>query len=90
MVIASETSQVVGPPTTARPTNLMAHIGFEPNDDAPLTPILTFVVWVACLAIGLLGFLLPYSRAPRSVKTPESVKIQRLVVELSKGASCAK
>ncbi len=84
MVIANETTQFGGPPSTARPTNLMAHIGFEPNDGAPLTPILTFVVWVACLAIGLLGFVLPYSRAPGSVKTPESVKIQRLVVELSK------
>lgn len=83
-MIANETTQFVGPPATARPTNLIAHIGMEASDDTPLAPVLTFVAWVVCLAIGLLGFLLPYSRPHRSVKTPESVKIQRLVVELSK------
>jgi periplasmic protein TonB len=67
----------------ARPATLMAHIGFESNEDTPLTPVLTFVIWVVCLAIGLLGFLLSYSRPHRPVKTPESVKVERLVVELS-------
>lgn len=61
----------------------MAHIGFEPNDDTPLAPVLTFVIWVVCLSIGLLGFLLSYSRPHRPVKTPESVKVERLVVELN-------
>jgi len=84
MLIANETTQFVGPAATACPTNLIAHIGMEASDDTPLTPVLTLVAWVVCLAIGLLGFLLPYSRPHRSVKTPESVKIQRLVVELSK------
>src|ERR1700686_3379201 len=68
----------------ARPTNLIAHIGLEPNADIPLVPVLTLVGWVVCLAIGLLGFALPYSRPHRPVKPPEAVKIQRLVVELSK------
>ena len=84
MLIANETTQFVGPQSTARPTNLIAHIGMEASDDTPLIPVLTLVDWVVCLAVGLLGFLLPYSRPHRSVKAPESVKIQRLVVELSK------
>jgi periplasmic protein TonB len=84
MVIANRTPGVAGPPATARPTNLMAHIGFEPNDNAPLAPVLTFVAWVVCLAIGLLGFLLPYSRAHPPVKASEPVKVEKLVVELSK------
>ena len=83
LVIANETTEVVERPATARPTYRMAHIGFEPNDDTPLAPVLTFVAWVVFLAIGLLGFLLPYSRPHRPVKAPESVKVQRLVVELS-------
>jgi len=83
-VITNQTTGVVGPPAATRPMNVMAHIGFEPNDETPLAPVLTFVAWVVCLAIGLLGFLLPYSRPHRSVKTPESVKVERLVVELSK------
>jgi protein TonB len=83
-VIAPETTQFVGRPAIARPTNLIAHIGMEASDDTPLAPVLTFVAWAVCLAIGLLGFLLPYSRPHQSVKTPESVRIQRLLVELSK------
>jgi hypothetical protein len=83
-VIANETTQFVGRTATAPPTNLMAHIGFEPNDDTPLAPVLTFVAWVVCLTIGLLGFLMPYSRPHQTIKTPQSVKVERLVVELSK------
>jgi len=63
--------------------NKMTHIGFEPNEDTPLTPVLTLVVWVVCLAIGLLGFLLSYSHPHRPLKAPESVKVERLVVELN-------
>ena len=63
--------------------NKITHIGFEPNEDIPLAPVLTFVAWVVCLAIGLLGFLLPYSRPHRPVKTPKSVKVERLIVELN-------
>jgi periplasmic protein TonB len=62
----------------------IARIGFEENDDVPLVPVLTLVGWVVCLAIGLLGFMLPYSRPLRTAKAAESVKVQRLVVELSK------
>jgi periplasmic protein TonB len=75
-VIANETIRVVGP-------SLMARIGFESNDDTPLAPVLTFVVWVVCLAIGLLGFLLSYSRPHRPTKAPESAKVEKLLVELS-------
>jgi protein TonB len=83
-VIPNETIQAVGPPAAAGPANLIAHIGFEPSDNTPLTPVLTFVVWIVCLAIGLLGFLLPYSRLHRSTKAPKPVNVERLVVELSK------
>ena len=83
-MITSETFQAVGPSATARPANLIAHIGFEPSDDTPLAPVLTFVVWVVCLAIGLLGFLLPYSRLHQSTKAPKPVNVEKLVVELSK------
>jgi len=41
MLIANETTQFVGPPATARPTNLIAHIGLEASDDTQLVPVLT-------------------------------------------------
>lgn len=83
-MIANKTPAVAGSSATVRPTNLMAHIGFEPNDDTPLAPVLTFVAWVVCLAIGLLGFLMPYARPHRPSKAPGSIKVERLVVELSR------
>ncbi len=84
MTMANETTRFAGPTATARPMNLIAHIGLEPDEDAPLTPVLTLVAWVVCLAVGLLGFMLPYARPHQSVSTPQSVKVERLVVELSK------
>ena len=81
---AKGTIPFVGSLARARPTNLIAHIGFEPNDPTPLAPVLTFVAWVVCLAVGLLGFLLPYARPHRSTKAPKPVNVERLIVELSK------
>jgi protein TonB len=75
-VIGNETTRGAGPSSIAR-------IGFESSDDTPLAPVLTLVVWVVCLAIGLLGFLLPYSRPHRPAKAPESAKVERLLVELN-------
>lgn len=82
--MTNESIQFAGSPATARPMTPLAHIGFEPDDDAPLTPVLTLVVWIVCLAVGVLGFMLPYARPHESVNAPQSVKVERLVVELSK------
>jgi TonB family protein len=82
--MANETIQFAGAPATARPPRPLAHFGFEPSDNTPLTPVLTLVAWVVCLAVGLLGFVLPYARPHQSVNAPQSVKVERLVVELSK------
>lgn len=82
-MITNKISQIDGSSVMARPANLMVHIGFESNNDTPLVPVLTFVTWIVCLAIGLLGFLLTYSRPHQPVKVPESVKVERLVVELN-------
>jgi TonB family protein len=64
--------------------DVIAHVGFETGDDTPLVPVLTLVGWVVCLAIGVLGLILSYGRPHRSTNATESVKVQRLVVELSK------
>jgi protein TonB len=83
-VNAKNTTQFVGPPITAPLTDAIAHIGFEPSDDASLVPVVTFVTWMVCLAVGLLGFLLPYSRVHRVTKTSEPVKLEKLFVQLAK------
>ncbi len=81
---AKHTIQFVGPPVTARPTDSIAHIGMEPSDGASLIPVVTFVIWMVCLAVGLLGFLLPYSRAHRVIAAPEPVRVEKLFVQLGK------
>jgi len=83
-VNAKGTIQFVGPPVTARPADSIAHIGMEPAEDTSLMEVLTFVMWVACLAVGLLGFAFHYSRPPRPVKQLEPVKMEKLFVQLSK------
>jgi len=82
--MTNESIQIVGPAAAARLMTPIAHIGFEPDDDAPLAPVLTLVVWSVCLAVGLLGFVLPYARPHGSAAAPQSVKVERLVVELTK------
>jgi periplasmic protein TonB len=82
MMMANETTRFAEPPATARRPNPIAHFGLEPSDDAPLTPVLILVVWVVCLAVGLLGLMLPYARPHQFVKVPQPVKIEKLVVEL--------
>lgn len=56
----------------------------EPIDDTSLIPVVTFVTWTVCLAVGLLGFLLPYARVHRYVRAPEPVKVEKLLVQLGK------
>ena len=46
--------------------------------------MVTFVTWTVCLAVGLLGFLLPYSRVHRFIREPEPVKVEKLFVQLGK------
>ncbi|HTS17957.1 MAG TPA: TonB family protein [Verrucomicrobiae bacterium] len=68
----------------APPADSIAHIGMEPVEGTSLMEVLTFVTWTFCLAVGLLGFVLHYSRPPRPVKQPEPVKMEKLFVQLSK------
>ena len=82
--MANETARFARPSATAHPMDRMASIGLESNDDARLTPVVTLVVWVVCLIVGMLGLRLSYSRPPHAVKSVQSVKAERLVVELSK------
>jgi protein TonB len=83
-VNAKGTIQFVGPPVTARPAESIAHIGMEPAEDTSLVAVLTFVTWTVCLAVGLLGFSLHYSRPHPYVPAPEPVKMEKLFVQLAK------
>ena len=48
-----------------------------------LLPILTAILWVGCLAVGAVGFVLPYARPVAPPKPPEPVIAELLKVELT-------
>ena len=78
---ATNNTRFAGPPATAAP---IAHFGMEPTSGAPLIPVVTFVIWTACLAVGLLGLVLRYSHPPPIVKPAEPVKVENLFVHLGR------
>ena len=80
----NDTIQFVGLAQTAHSTGAIAHIGMEPTEDRSLLEVWTFVTWTVCLAVGLLGFWLHYSRPRSYVKPPEPVKMEKLFVQLAR------
>lgn len=50
--------------------------------DSLAWPVMVLVLWLTCLAVGLLGFVLPYAR-PNAKPAEEPVMAQKLEVELS-------
>jgi protein TonB len=79
-----DTIQFVGPPETTYSMDAIAHIGLEPAEYTSLVEVWTFVTWTVCLAVGLLGLWLHYSRPHPAVKPPEPVKMEKLFVQLAR------
>ncbi|MCG3150579.1 MAG: hypothetical protein PCFJNLEI_04066 [Verrucomicrobiae bacterium] len=61
-----------------------APIWFERRrENVSCAGLLTLVLWVTCLAVGLCGLVFPYAR-PRAKAAPvETIKTEKLVVELT-------
>src|SRR6478735_5792744 len=55
----------------------------EIASDSPFTPVVTFVLWVSCALIGVLGFAMPYSHPQVAKVQPEPVQVEMLNVELT-------
>ena len=53
------------------------------REESGLISIFTLVLWLGCLAIGIIGFGLPYLRPQPPAKTPPPVIAQLLDVELT-------
>jgi TonB family protein len=51
--------------------------------DSRFTPVVTFVLWVGCALIGVLGFAMPYSHPQVAKAQPEPVSVEMLNVELT-------
>jgi TonB family protein len=49
----------------------------------PLLQVFTFVLWIGCLAVGTLGFALPYARPAAPAPEPEPITAEFLNIELS-------
>lgn len=77
-VLLPETAgTVVHPTLTRRP---------DESDGAArarFAQISTLIVWTGCLAVGLLGFVLPYTRPKAPAPAPEPVVVEKLEVALA-------
>jgi len=60
---------------------------FGPSDSDPdnvsNTSVVTLVLWVGCLIVGGLGFVLPYARPSLPALQPEPLRVEMLKVELT-------
>ena len=52
------------------------------REEADSQPVMVLVLWLTCLAVGLLGFVLPYAR-PVGKPAEEPFVVQKLEVELT-------
>ncbi|MCI0534350.1 MAG: TonB family protein [Verrucomicrobiales bacterium] len=64
-----------------RRAQVIEHAG--KRGDGLLLPVATLVLWLGCLAIGWIGFVLPYARPRPPVKQPEPIQAEVLNVELT-------
>jgi len=72
----------IAAPEFAHPTWLMSA---QERTAARLstTQVATLVLWVGCLSIGVLGFVMPYSRPHRPAAEPAPVVVEKLSVDLT-------
>ena len=54
----------------------------QTDSSVNFTQVITFVLWSACILVGVLGFALPYSRPRPPALPPEPVVIEKLTVNL--------
>ncbi len=52
-------------------------------DEVSLVGIVTLVLWLGCLAVGELGFCLPYAHPHLPAKEPEPIQVENLKIELT-------
>jgi len=58
-------------------------VSLRQREESALISIFTLVLWIGCLTIGVVGFVLPYLRPQASAKTPPPVTAELLNVELT-------
>ena len=71
------------PPTAPCANVLTLTMSAGAREDSRLIPIFTLVLWVGCLAIGFVGFVLPYLRPQPPARTPPPVVAELINVELT-------
>jgi protein TonB len=69
-------------PEFARPTWLVSDAE-RAQSRLTTTQVATLVLWVGCLSIGVLGFVMPYSRPHLAAPAPEPVVVEKIAVELT-------
>lgn len=58
--------------------------GLRPGTGDPMLGYLTLVLWTGCLAVGIVGLVIPHARPqPPAAPEPPPVQVERIQVELS-------
>jgi len=70
------------PPVSAQPPARERAVFPGQRAELTVTPILTLVLWLGCLLVGGLGFVLPYSR-PQPPPAATTIQAELLKVDLS-------
>jgi protein TonB len=78
---AADFSPSVRAPRVATFPNIQV-VTVSSESTSGIAPVLTFVLWSACLLVGVLGFVLPYSRPRAPALPPEPVVVEKLAVDL--------
>jgi protein TonB len=64
-------------------TRAFANSNFAANDSTPFATLLTLVLWIFCVAVGVVGFVIPYTRPKIPVAAPPPVQAELIKVELT-------
>lgn len=64
-------------------TRIIANHNSTVNDSTPFATLLTLVLWIFCLTIGIVGFVVPYTRPKIPAAAPPPVQAELIKVELT-------
>lgn len=64
-------------------TRVICNSDSAANDSTPFASLLTFVLWIFCVAVGVVGFVIPYQRPKMPVAAPPPIQAELIKVELT-------
>lgn len=64
-------------------TRIICNSDSTVSDSTPFASLLTLVLWIFCIAVGVVGFVIPYKRPQTPVAEPPLIQAELIKVELT-------